>query len=46
VILDARTGADAVPDPGLAPTQVLPGYGLITNLTDSEHQTQAYAATG
>jgi hypothetical protein len=41
VVLDARTGADLVPDATLAPTQVVPGYGLLTD----GHKTSVYPAT-
>lgn len=45
VELDARTGNDLVDDPGLAPTQVTPGWGLYTDLTSQTHPTTAYQAT-
>ena len=43
VEVDARTGNDIVDSPGLAPTQVTPGWGLVTDLT-SPHLTTAYRA--
>jgi hypothetical protein len=41
VVLDARTGTDLVPDATVAPTQVVPGYGLLTD----GHETSVYPAT-
>jgi hypothetical protein len=45
VELDARTGNDLIDNPGLAPTQVTPGWGLVTDLTSQTHPTTAYRAT-
>lgn len=45
VELDARSGNDLVDDPGLAPTQVAPGWGLSTDMTSKNHSTNAYQAT-
>jgi outer membrane protein assembly factor BamB len=46
VELDAHTGNDLVVNPGLAPTQVTAGWGLVTDLSDPAHRTAAYRATG
>jgi len=45
VVLDARTGADLVPDATVAPTQVVPGYGLRADF-DGSPKTTVYPATG
>lgn len=44
VILDARSGADLVGDTTIAPTQVFPGYGVVTSVGD-ERETAVYRAT-
>lgn len=46
VILDARTGNDAVINADLDPTQVVPGYGLVTDWTSTTRDTKAYRAVG
>lgn len=44
--LDARTGSDLVDDPGLAPNQVAPGWGLDTGpSSDHPAAVSAYHAT-
>lgn len=45
VILDARTGADVVTDVDIAPTQVVPGYGLVTRI-GAGGETEAYQSIG
>lgn len=42
VILDARTGRDAVPDAVIAPDTVIPGFGLV----EKDDMLYAYPATG
>jgi len=44
VVLDARTGADLVSDATIAPTQVVPGYGLCADF-DRSPKTTVYPAT-
>ena len=44
VILNARTGADEVVVP-IAPDLVVPGYGLVRDDSDGDHELLAYPAT-
>jgi hypothetical protein len=45
VVLAARTGTDVVTDPGIAPSQVVRGYGLVTSTVGRTNQTYAFPAT-